>query len=103
MKEKNIERYSPDDLKPDMTDWKRVQNMTDEEIDKAARSDPDAQPTDAEYWKGAKIVMPEPKAHITLRVDQDVLHWFKKRGKGYQTRMNAVLRAYIDSQKKKAG
>jgi len=38
-----------------------------------------------------------PKASISLRVDSDVLEWFKAQGAGYQTRMNAVLRAFRDA------
>lgn len=38
-----------------------------------------------------------PKAAISLRVDQDVLEWFKTQGAGYQTRINAVLRAFRDA------
>ena len=40
--------------------------------------------------------MPQPKRAISLRVDSDVLEWFKFHGRGYQTRMNAALRAYME-------
>jgi uncharacterized protein (DUF4415 family) len=43
------------------------------------------------------LVLPPGKESVTLRVDQDVLDWFRKQGKGYQTRMNAVLRAYKEA------
>ena len=69
--------------------------MTEAEIDAAARSDPDAQPTDADFWRGARVVWPEKKDAVSLRLDKDVLAWFKRRGAGYQTRMNAVLRSYM--------
>jgi uncharacterized protein (DUF4415 family) len=82
------------------TDWARVRAMTDEEIEAAARSDPDAQPTDAEFWKGAKLVMPERKQPVTLRLDKDVLEWFKAQGSRYQSRMNAVLRSYMQARRK---
>lgn len=49
-----------------------------------------------EFWKRAKVVLPESKTVVTLRVDQDVVAWFKKAGKGYQSRMNAVLRSYME-------
>ena len=52
------------------------------------------------FWQSAKVVMPEGKEKITLRIDKDVLRWFKARGKGYQSRMNAVLRAYMSAQSK---
>lgn len=98
MKEKNIVRHTLKDLPEDTeSDWERVKAMTEEEIESGARSDPDAQPVDAEFWKHAKIITPTPKKSIHLRVDPAVLTWFKKQGKGYQTRMNAVLRSYVEA------
>lgn len=51
--------------------------------------------TDAEFFKNADIAMPQPKVQVTIRLDPDVLEWFKSQGKGYQTRINAILRAYM--------
>jgi uncharacterized protein (DUF4415 family) len=77
------------------TDWKRVDALTDAEIEAAIASDPDAAPTlDAEWFRNATLVIPEPKTAISLRVDQEVLAWFRDRGRGWQTQMNAVLRKY---------
>ncbi|MFT5367143.1 MAG: hypothetical protein ACI8V2_002101 [Candidatus Latescibacterota bacterium] len=50
-----------------------------------------------EFWENAKIIFPQSKKAVTIRIDSDVLDWFKKRGKGYQSRMNAVLRSYMKS------
>jgi len=50
------------------------------------------------FWKDAKLVMPTPKDRLTIRVDHDVVEWLKKRGSGYQTRINAILRSYMSSQ-----
>ena len=86
----------PDDTQ---TDWDRVATMTEAEIDEAAASDPDAQPTDEAFWKDAQVVIPQSKHAISLRVDSDVLAWFKSQGRGYQTRINAVLRAYMEAQR----
>ncbi len=97
MNEKNIVKRSASDRRKGKTDWERVKAMTEEEIDEAARSDPDAQPTDAEFWKDAEIVLPDGKERITVRFDKEVLDWFRKQGKGYQTRMNAVLRTYMEA------
>lgn len=55
---------------------------------------------DEAFFRNAKLVEPSPKEQITMRIDADVLEWFKARGKGYQTRMNAVLKAYVRSQPK---
>jgi uncharacterized protein (DUF4415 family) len=59
---------------------------------------------DEEFWKNAELVMPgdRPKASVHLRVDPDVLAWFRKQGRGHLTRMNAVLRAYYETNRKKA-
>ena len=48
-----------------------------------------------EFWESAKLVIPVPKQSISLRVDPDIIAWFKSQGKGYQSRMNAVLRSYM--------
>ena len=71
--------------------------MTDEEIEAGARSDPDALPTDDEFWKDAKIVLPRRKQVVTMRLDADLLEWLR-RDRGYQTRVNAILRSYMNSQ-----
>lgn len=59
---------------------------------------PDNPPIDEDFFAKAKRVnSPQPKQQITLRIDSETLDWFKKQGRGYQTMMNAVLRAYKDS------
>ena len=82
----------------DRTDWERVRNMTDEEIEANARSDPDTILLEDCDMSTMRIMMPEPKKSISLRVDPDVLTFYKSFGKGYQTRMNAVLRAFMEAQ-----
>ena len=52
-------------------------------------------------WGNVKVAWPQPKQAISLRIDQDILEWFRGRGPGYQTRMNAVLRAFVDAQQGK--
>ena len=85
------------------TDWARVDALTEEEIEEAARADPDNQPLDDAFWKDAEIVFPEGKERVTMRLDKEVLVWFRKEGKGYQTRMNAVLRSYMNAQPPSSG
>lgn len=67
--------------------------MTEEEI--AATSPPDLADLPDDFWDDAVIVVPDPKEAISLRVDRDVLEWFRAQGPRYQTRMNAVLRSYM--------
>jgi uncharacterized protein (DUF4415 family) len=83
------------------TDWARVDAFTDREIENAIRSDPDAAPMlDREWFRKAKVVLPERKAPISLRLDPEVIRWFKSLGPRYQSRMNAVLRAYMEARRK---
>jgi uncharacterized protein (DUF4415 family) len=101
MSEKHIIRVSADDLTPGETDWDRVRALTDEDIAAAVADDPDAAPIDLD-WSEAEVVIPPAKTAISIRVDADVLDFFKATGQGYQTRMNAVLRRYVERQKAKA-
>ena len=82
----------------DETDYARLDAMTDEDVAKAVAEDPDAAPLDID-WTKARLVLPPGKENVTLRVDRDVLAWFRATGKGFHTRMNAVLRAYMDAHK----
>ena len=77
------------------SDWKRVSSLSDRQIRRAIKSDPDARPTDAEFWENARVVIPKPKQTVTIRLDADLLEWFRRQ-KGYQTRINAVLRSYMN-------
>jgi len=82
------------------TDWAAVDALTDKEIEAAVRSDPDAVPLDVD-WSEAVLVIPPKKKAISIRVDEDVLDYFKREGGGYQRRMNAVLRSYMQQKRKK--
>ena len=87
-------------LKKSGTDWKRVDAMTDAEID---LSDiPEVTPemfARGVVQRGYKTIT---KKQLTLRLDSDVVEWFKRQGHGYQTKMNALLRAYMEESKKVA-
>ena len=84
--------------KKSRTDWKRVDALKDEDID---LSDiPEVSPemfAKAIVRRGLKPV--SRKAQLTLRVDNDVLDWFRRQGQGYQTKINALLRAYMNAHK----
>jgi uncharacterized protein (DUF4415 family) len=75
--------------------------MTDEEIDRNALSDPDAQPTDEVFWADAEIIIPPKKVSISIRLDADLLEWLKSRHSPYQTLINGILRNYMEYQKDK--
>jgi uncharacterized protein (DUF4415 family) len=78
------------------TDWQRLRRMTDEEVHAAVLEDPEIKPTDEDFWKTARVVMPQPKKTVTMRLDADLLAWFRRKP-GYQTRINAILRAYMNA------
>ena len=98
----------------DLTDWERLAAKTDEEINAAALSDPDAQPLTEEQLRKFRRLPEVPggnfldrlraqaqenKKPVTLRCDADVLEFYRSQGKGYQRLMNNVLRAYMESQR----
>ncbi len=70
MKGKRIVSRVRNSTKPGRTDWPRVAAMSEKKIMAAARSDPDAQPTDLEFWKAAKVVVPGGKQPVTIRIDR---------------------------------
>ena len=72
--------------------------MTEAEIRRTAPPELANLPED--FWDEAKLVIPTPKQAISLRVDEDVLDWFRRTGPRYQTRMNAVLRTYMSRVRK---
>jgi len=84
------------------TNWKRIQAMTDKDIDlsDAPELTPDMFAR-AVVRRGLKPVKPR-KVQLTVRVDQDVLNWYRSRGRGYQTQINALLRAYMEASKAEA-
>lgn len=78
------------------TDWQRLDAMTDQDIDLS-----DCPEITPELFAKAVVRRGLPaaknKAQVTLRIDSDVLEWFKSQGRGYQTQINALLRAYMEA------
>ncbi|MDR3676912.1 MAG: BrnA antitoxin family protein [Acidobacteriota bacterium] len=82
------------------TDWKRVEAMKDDRIDFS--DTPELTPkmfARAIVRRGLKLV--PRKAQLTIRLDSDVLEWYKQHGPGYQTRINALLRAYMQEHRQR--
>jgi uncharacterized protein (DUF4415 family) len=77
------------------TNLKQLRALRDADIDFS-----DVPKLGKSFWKTARLVMPEPKDRLTIRVDRDVVRWLKGRGPGYQTRINAILRSYMQAQGK---
>ena len=81
------------------TDWGRIDAMTDERIDLTECEEITPEMfAKAIVRQGLKPV--QRKAQVTLRLDSDVIGWFKSGGRGYQTRINSLLRAYVDEQRR---
>ncbi len=84
------------------TDWERVRKTSDREIDRQIREDPDTAPEIDESWiREAELVVPSPKDPVSIRLDRDILVFFRRAGRGYQTKINAVLRAFVEAQRGK--
>ena len=106
MKKKgDIARYTAEEISAMLargesrTDWAAVKAMTEEELEASIAADADDvhEPVD---WTQAVEGMPPRKRDIHIRIDEDVLDWFRQAGRGYQTRINNVLRAFMESRKR---
>jgi uncharacterized protein (DUF4415 family) len=106
MKKKgDITRYTAEEISAMLargesrTDWAAVKAMTEEELEASIAADPDDvhEPID---WTQAVEGVPPRKRDIHIRIDEDVLDWFRQAGRGYQTRINNVLRAFMESRKR---
>lgn len=75
------------------TDWHRLKHKSDDDIDYS-----DIPETSVSFWDDAEVFMPKHKLHLSLRLDEDVVDYFKHQGRGYQSRINGVLKAYIHAQ-----
>ena len=101
MSERRSKRHSTGRAREgSQTDFDYLNRVSDEEIAAAVAQDPDAAPLDVD-WSKAELVIPPGKKPISIRVDADVLDFFKKQGAGYQRRINAVLRSYMQARRKK--
>lgn len=104
-REKNgkIVRATLDEVRqmPTRTDFKRLGAMTEEDIERAALDDPDALPMTDQELEQAMSVPPGKALPVTIRIDPDVLAFFREAGPGYQTRMNRVLRAFVNAARRR--
>ena len=84
----------------DETDWARVAAMTRPISNAPLPRTRTHRLTTAGDWKDARVVWPQTTEPVTLRLDRDVLAWFRRQGRGYQARINAVLRAFVKAQER---
>jgi len=105
-KKENIASFTADEIDAKLaagesrTDWAKADALSEAEIERLADEDEGPMP---DGWEKTVIIgLPPGKDAIKLRIDRDVLEWFRQTGKGYQTRMNAVLRAFVKSRQSDA-
>ena len=82
-------------------DLARLRHMSETEIEGTSPADLANLPED--FWDDAEVVTPPGKEAISMRIDRDILNWFRSQGPRYQTRMNAVLRSYMDAKRRQTG
>src|SRR3984893_1775394 len=82
------------------TDWTRLAAMTEKTIEAGASSDPDNPPLDDAFLAKMQPVELPRKRRVTMMLDSDIIEHFSSRGRGYQTRINAVLRRYLEAVRK---
>ena len=75
------------------TNWEKLNQTNDRSINYT-----DSPATTEDFWKDAKLFIPSDKVHLSLRLDEDVVKFFRTQGRGYQTRINSVLKSYVRSQ-----
>ena len=103
-KNENISRFSADKIRRKLargesrTDWKRVKAMSRTEVEQLA--DRDEGPLRDDWESKVTVGLPPAKQDIHIRLDGDILEWFKAHGRGYQTRINAVLRAFVQTRRR---
>jgi uncharacterized protein (DUF4415 family) len=99
-KDKNIKSYTAAALKArraeSRTDLGKVDAITDEKLERLIAEDEDERDIRPD-WTRAKLIFPQAKQSIHLRLEQGIIQYFKSQGKGHISRMQAVLKAYVDA------
>ncbi|MGD0960597.1 MAG: BrnA antitoxin family protein [Methylomonas sp.] len=105
-KKENIVSYSAAELAAmrsrgeSQTDWARVAQITEAELEASLGEEEDSGAFD---WENVIVGLPQRKREVHIRLDADLLDWLKQNGKGYQTRINAILRSYMKASARKSG
>ena len=104
-KDKNIKSYTAAELKAvrtqSRTDLRRVDAQTDAELERLLSEDADEGSLRPD-WTRAKLVLPQAKKSVHLRLEEEIIAFFKSQGKGHISRMQAVLKAYVDAHRSPA-
>lgn len=104
-REKNIKSYTAAELKTkrveSRTDLSRVDALSDEELERLIAEDEDESGIRPD-WRRAKLILPCAKQSVHLRLEKDIIEFFKSHGRGHISRMQAVLKAYVDAHRPRA-
>jgi uncharacterized protein (DUF4415 family) len=107
-KKEHIVRYTDKEFRAmqlrgeDQSDWKGAAAMSVKEIEAGIADDKDEAGMNID-WSNVSVELPRPKAVLNMRIDHDVLEFFRSQGKGYQKKINAVLRSYVDQKQHQRG
>lgn len=100
-RKEHIVRYTDEELisltnqEGSLSNWDKAAGMTRAEVEANVASDLDEAAMVLD-WEDATVELPQSKAVLNMRIDKEVLNYFRKTGKGYQSRINAVLRSYVE-------
>ena len=101
-KDEPIVRCRLEDLPKGQTDWQRIDELTDEEIEAAVRDDPDAASLADEQWFArAQLVIPAHLKHLFVQIDEDLMTWFRQQGDDWPAKINAALREHVAGQRRR--
>lgn len=109
MSKESIKRYTVDELRKlakqgeSRTDIARIQAMSDQDVEHAVANDADWAGVPGNWYERAEAISPRTKVPVSIRLDADLVEHFRSTGRGWQTRINAVLRAYADAKKASIG
>lgn len=102
MSKENIKRYTASELRKlsqqgeSQTDISRIENMSEQDVEALIATDPDWNDIPQDWHERAEAVMPKAKVPVSIRLDADLIEYFRSTGRGWQTRVNSILRAYTD-------
>jgi len=109
MSKESIKHYTVDEMRElikrgeSRTDIARIEAMSDQDVEHAIANDPDWEGVPDDWHKRVEAISPKTKVPISIRLDADLVDHFRSTGRGWQTRINAVLRAYADAKKTSVG
>jgi uncharacterized protein (DUF4415 family) len=104
--EGNIRTYTAAELKArraeSRTNWEQVDALTEEGLERQIATDKDESMLQPD-WTQARLVLPEARQSVHLRLDREVVEFFRAQGKGHISRMQAVLKAYMEAHRQDGG